>query len=275
MAEARITFLGTGAGNCIYRCHTAIAVDCPDGTRVLLDAGSGNSVLRNGAALGMLAQDFHHVLLSHQHGDHMGGLPHLQGQRTFADPGGPPLAVYASETALQKVETLFRATSVTHTVDRDGVTTSAGMPVARWFPVEESQVVELSPQVTATAFPVDHIPGAMGWAVTMPDMTIVFSGDTRFCPRVAEAAQGATVLIHEALSTESDGESAGQRGHCTAAEAARIAAEAGVSQLIITHIDSPYHHDTQPLVDEARRFYDGPVSVANDLTQVVVQGHRV
>ena len=271
MTEARIAFLGTGAGNCIYRSHTAISVDCPDGTRVLLDAGSGNSVLRNGARLGLLAQDFHHVLLSHQHGDHMGGLPHLQGQRTFADPGGPPLAVYTSETALEKVEMLFRATSVTHSVDQDGVTTATGMPVARWFPVQESEIVDLSPQVKASPFPVDHIPGAIGWTVTFPGMTIVFSGDTRVCPWVAEAAQGATVLIHEALSTEAEKEATRQRGHTTAAEAAQIAAEAGVSQLIITHIDSPFHHDPQPLIDEARRFYDGPVSVASDLHQVTVR----
>lgn len=77
----RISFLGTGAGNCIYRAHTAIALDCPDGTRVLLDAGSGNAVLVNGAKLAMFAQDFHQVLLSHHHADHMGGLTHLRGQR--------------------------------------------------------------------------------------------------------------------------------------------------------------------------------------------------
>ena len=271
MAEARISFLGTGAGQCIHRAHTAISVDCPDGTRVLLDAGSGNSLLKNGVRLGLLAQDFHHVLLSHQHGDHMGGLPHLQGQRTFADPDGPPLMVYSSETALRKVEMLFRATSITHAVDQDGVTTSAGQPVVRWSTVEESQVVDLSPQVKAAAFPVDHIPGAMGWTITLPDMTIVFSGDTRFCPRVAEAAMGATVLIHEVLSTQADIEATKQRGHTTAAEAAQIASEAGVSQLIMTHIDSAFHHDPQPLVDEARRFYDGPISVANDRLQFTVR----
>ena len=63
MPDVRITFLGTGAGNCIYRAHTAIALDCPDGTRILLDTGSGNSALVNGSKLGIFAQDFHQVLL--------------------------------------------------------------------------------------------------------------------------------------------------------------------------------------------------------------------
>ena len=33
MTDIRITFLGTGAGNCIHRAHTAIVLDCADGTQ--------------------------------------------------------------------------------------------------------------------------------------------------------------------------------------------------------------------------------------------------
>ena len=57
MTSVRITFLGTGAGNCIYRAHTAIVLDWDGGPRVLLDASSGNSLLRHGAQLGMLASE--------------------------------------------------------------------------------------------------------------------------------------------------------------------------------------------------------------------------
>ena len=38
----------------------------------------------------------------------------------------------------------------------------------------------------------------------------------------------------------------------------------------MTHIDSSFHLDQQPLIDEARRYYDGPISVAHDLYQVTV-----
>ena len=65
-------------------------------------------------------------------------------------------------------------------------------------------------------------------------------------------------------------EGAHQRGHSTAAEAARAASLAGVSELILTHIDTPFHFDPQPLVDEARGFFDGTVSVASDLHQITV-----
>lgn len=272
MSNVRISFLGTGAGNCIYRSHTAIVLDWANGTRVLLDAGSGNSVLKNGAELGILAQDFHQVLLTHQHNDHMGGLPHIQGQRTMLAPQASPMKVYASEQALERVQRLFWATSITHLVDQEGVTTADGRKVVSWHPSQEDEWIDLQNSVRAFSFPVDHIPGAVGWRVDSGEVSVVFSGDTQFCPRLAEAAQGATVLIHEVISTHADKSEAQRRGHSTAAEAAQIAAEAGVSQLIITHIDSPFHSNPQPLVDEARKYFDGPISVASDLYQVTVGG---
>ena len=270
MSNVRISFLGTGAGNCIYRAHTAIVLDWDSGMRVLLDAGSGNSALKNGAELGILAQDLHHVLLTHQHGDHMGGLPHIQGQRTMIAPHALPLQVYASEQALERVQRLFWATSVTHWVDEEGVTTADGRKVVSWYPSQANEWIDLPKGVRAFCFPVDHIPGAMGWRVESDGVSVVFSGDTRFYPQMAEAAQGASVLIHEVLSTDSDKEGAKRRGHSTAAEAAQIAAEAGVAQLIITHIDSPFHLDPQPLVDEAQKYFDGLISVASDLYQVTI-----
>ena len=270
MSDVRITFLGTGAGASIHRAHTAIVLECYGGLRLLLDASSGNSVLRAGAEVDMLAQDFHQVLLSHAHADHMGGLPFLQGQRTMIDPDGPPLPVYSAEVSLQRVQHLFRATSITHVVDQDGVTTAEGRPIVQWQPCQEGRKIQLGDAVWASPFTVDHIPGAVGWRVESDGVTVVFSGDTRFSENLAQASQGADLLIHEALCTDDDPQGAGGRGHSTAGEAARAAAIAGVKSLILTHIDTPFHFNPQPLVDEARRNYDGPVSPASDLYQVTV-----
>ncbi|MSQ06449.1 MAG: MBL fold metallo-hydrolase [Dehalococcoidia bacterium] len=272
MPHVHVTFLGTGAGQCVYRAHTAIVLDWDDGTRVLLDASSGNSALRHGAQLGMLAQDFNQVLLSHHHGDHMGGLPYIQGQRNSTNPGGPPLQVYGTEESMSSVQRLFQATNARQRVDQDGLHTASGHRAALWHPTQPGQWVPLSPQVRARAFPVNHIAGAVGWRVESGGLAVVFSGDTRFSPSLVEAAQGAQLLIHEAISTHRDKEDADRRAHSTASDAARAAAEAGVSQLVLTHIDSKYHFNPQPLVEEARRSYSGPVGVACDLYQVSVTG---
>ncbi|MBM3943577.1 MAG: MBL fold metallo-hydrolase [SAR202 cluster bacterium] len=273
MTQVRITFLGTGAGNCIHRAHTAIVLDWDDGTRVLLDASSGNSVLRHGAQLGMLAQDFQQVLLSHHHADHMGGLTHIQSQRTHANPAGPPLQVHASEESLAGVRRMFGAVSRNTRADQDGLHSAEGSQLAQWLPAQPGQWVQLSQQVRARCFPVDHIGGAVGWRVESGGLSVVFSGDTRFSSSVAEAAQGAQLLIHEAISTNQEKEEARRRAHSTAAEAAQIAAMAGSEHLVLTHIDSPFHIDTQPLISEARKTFPGPVSVACDLYQLSVTRH--
>lgn len=271
MADVTITFLGTGAGNCIYRAHTAIVLDCPDGTRVLLDGSSGNSLLRQGAAIGFQAKDYDQILLTHQHGDHIGGLPFLQGQRTMVNPDGPPLRVYSTDEALDALRTLCEATLMRPiTVDREGARDHADRPVFQWLPTAAGHAVELGPSTHASSFPVDHMEGAVGWRVECNGVSVVFSGDTRPSAELIKAAKGARLLIHEALTTEIDEEGTRASGHSTSADAGRAAATAGVKELVLTHIGSALHSDTQLLIDDARKYFDGPISVAHDLYQVSV-----
>lgn len=274
MADIRITFLGTGAGNCIHRAHTAIVLDCADGTRVLIDASSGNSVLRHGATFGMLAEQFELLLLTHRHLDHVGGLPFIQGQRTLINPEAPPIKVYSTEESLLWTTRYCQVARPAFRIDQDAAYTPDGRAVLQWYPTQEGERVKLGPTTSAWPFLVDHLPGAAGWRIESDGIAIVFSGDTKFSPSLPEWAGGARLLIHEALSTETERERTYRRGHSTAAEAGRAAALAGVSELILTHIDSPFHLNTQPLLDEARRQFDGPVSVAHDLYQVRI-GARV
>ena len=271
MADVNITFLGTGAGNCIYRNHTALVLDCPDGTRLLLDGSSGNSLLRQGAAMGILAEDFDQVLLTHPHADHMSGLPFLQGQRSLVNPDGPPLRVYSTDDALDALRSMCGATRMrTISIDQEGAKDRAGHPVFQWLPTPVGHAVELGGSTHATSFQVDHIDGSVGWRVECNGVSVVFSGDTRFSTNLVHASKGAGLLIHEALSTGEYEESTRNRGHSTSADAGRAAALAGVKELVMTHIDSPLHADTQPLIDDARGYYDGPISVAHDLYQVSV-----
>jgi ribonuclease BN (tRNA processing enzyme) len=270
MTDIGITFLGTGAGNCIHRAHTAIVVDCADGTRVLIDTGSGNGALRHGATLNMLAEHFELLLLTHRHLDHMGGLPFLQGQRTLMHPEGPPIKVYSTEESLVYAGRLIQVSRPALRVDQDAAYTPEGRPVLQWYPTQEGRRLQLGPTTYACAFAVDHLPGAVGWRIESDGIAIVFSGDTKFSPTLPEWARDARLLIHEALSTERERDRTYRRGHSTAAEAGRAATLAGVSELIMTHIDSPFHFDTSPLVAEARQHFEGPVSVAHDLYQVTI-----
>ena len=270
MAAIHLTFLGTGAGNCIHRAHTALVLDCADGTRVLLDTGSGNSVLRHGAPLGMLAADFALVLLTHRHADHIGGLPFVQSQRALTAPHGPPVQVYGTEETLVATRRLCQVTRPALRIDQDTAQNQEGQVVLQWHPTAAGERVQLGPTTAGWPFLVDHLPGAVGWRIESAGIAIVFSGDTKFSPTLPEWASGAQLLIHEALSTDRDREQTYRRGHSTAAEAGQAAALAGVSELLLTHIDSPFHRNMQPLVDEARQHFAGLVRAVNDLDQVTI-----
>ncbi len=262
-----ISYLGTGSGGSTLRDHTAMVLECPQGERILLDAASGNTVLRHGEQLGISPTEFDHCLLSHSHPDHCEGLPHIEMQRSRRNPAEAPMQVYGSERATSDIATLLAYPQRGLTVDADGVRRRDGRLVFTLQPTEPGEWVQLSPNVRARCAPVDHIGGAMAWRVESGERSVVFSGDTRWCPSLAELAEGATLLIHEALCVEAERHRAEETAHSTAAEAARIAQLAGVQALTLTHIDNAYHLDTEPLVAEARSVYDGPVSVAFDCWQ--------
>ncbi|MEM3674553.1 MAG: ribonuclease Z [Candidatus Methanomethyliaceae archaeon] len=97
----------------------------------------------------------------------------------------------------------------------------------------------------------------------VPGISVVYTGDTRYCERVVELANGADLLIHEATFGSDLAERAREEGHSTAEDAAMVASSAGVKKLILTHISSRYP-DAKILEDEARRIFQN-VEVARDL----------
>jgi ribonuclease Z len=98
---------------------------------------------------------------------------------------------------------------------------------------------------------------------------IVYSGDTAHCPRIAEMAKDADVLIHEATYSSKDSALAKEYFHSTSADAAAAAKDANVSMLIITHMSNRYT-DLSVLEEECRSIFPDTV-LAKDMMMFTVK----
>jgi ribonuclease Z len=86
---------------------------------------------------------------------------------------------------------------------------------------------------------------------------IVLSGDTSPCETLRIASHEADLLLHEATFAEEERERAAETGHSTAAQAATLAREAGVTMLALTHFSTRY--PVGVLRDEARAIFQRTV----------------
>jgi ribonuclease Z len=96
---------------------------------------------------------------------------------------------------------------------------------------------------------------------------LVFVGDAGRTDNLIEVAHKADALIIEATYLETDAEMARHFSHLTAAQSARLAREAGVEQLYLTHISRRYRE--QDVLEEARAIFPQTI-VARDFDRVKV-----
>ncbi len=99
-------------------------------------------------------------------------------------------------------------------------------------------------------------------ACTVKGLKIVYTGDTKPCEGVYDAAMGADVLVHESTFGIAENDMATGHGHTTSIQAAEIAKRCGVRMLILTHISNRYK-DRNLLLQEAVKVFPDTV-VAED-----------
>lgn len=98
-----------------------------------------------------------------------------------------------------------------------------------------------------------------------------FVMDTRLCDAAFALADRADLLVIEATFADADQALAREYGHLTAGQAGRIAAEAGVRRLVLTHFSQRYGPDGgSRLAAEAGAVFGGEVLAASDLDTISV-----
>lgn len=142
-------------------------------------------------------------------------------------------------------------------------------------------------KVRVTALRNVHPPITESFALKFefPGKTVVFSGDTAYHPPLAQFARGADLLVHEAMLgpaiefiVRANPNAATMLKHLKAshtlvADVGRIATEAGVKTLVLSHyvpVDAPGVTDQQ-WIDGVRETYQGDLVLAKDLKQIPLQ----
>jgi ribonuclease Z len=261
----------------------------------IVDAGSGAS--RSLARMRIPQGRIDAVLLTHFHSDHIDGLGELLLQRWANGASDSPTPVYGPPGVDGVVAGFNRAYAadaryrVAHH-GPDTVPPSGAGGRARPFgtpALGEGRVVLESNGLRITAFRVDHTPvdPAVGYRFDYRGRSVVLSGDTRKSANLESFAEGVDLLVHEALSRElvaliERGAAAAGRAniekiaedivdyHTSPVEAAEIARDARVGNLVYYHIVPPL--PLAPLeavfLEGVDDVFDGPVTVGRDGTWV-------
>lgn len=212
------------------------------------------------------------VFLTHFHSDHIGELGELnmqgwaQGRTHPLDVHGPAglAEVVAGFNGAYSFDRQYRNAHHNH---RNGLLPlDAAVMIAHPadfvqpgdVPSGRRQVVYNEGGVTVTAIETDHRPVAPAFAYRFEykGRSVVITGDTVFNPGLARAAKGADVLVSEAQAHHLQDIMAREAGaigqttlasvlkdtsryHINPVEAARLANQAGVRELVYTHVAPP------------------------------------
>lgn len=87
-----------------------------------------------------------------------------------------------------------------------------------------------------------------------PPRAYAYCSDTRYIPTLHERLKGVTTLYHESTYGEDNRQKAEKYNHSTAREAAMVARDAGVGQLLLGHYSSRYE-DERVLLREAQTVF--------------------
>lgn len=289
-----IVFLGTGSPlPSADRCGAGQVVVAGD-THVLVDCGWGAA--RRILPAGLWANQIDVAIFTHMHTDHITDFPDFLFLR-WTSGATKPLRVFGPEGTREMVDGFlmalrrdigFRLAHHAGKLHPDGIKVEVTEVPATKTP---ERFLDLG-GLRIESFEVDHFPvvPAFGYRFARDGRNAVLSGDTSFCESLAAAAQGADMLVCEALNVPMLEERIAAlrsigRGlqaslfedvpsyHIATPEVAKLARDAGVGQLVLSHLIPPVPN--QGPVFEAFTagmgdVYRGAIHVARDMERVPV-----
>ncbi len=293
-----IVFLGTSASAPSAKRNLPAQVVKHDEYRFLIDCGEGTQrqILQSGIGFKRLSR----ILITHSHLDHILGLAGLLSTymrwETIDE-----LEIYAGKAALERISDLLFGVVLRgaaspmpihmHPIGSGTFFEESDFSITA-FPVqhrgpdclgfifqEHGRQPFLAEKAEQLGIPSGPLRRELveGRAVTLPDgkrvepvdvlgefrpgTRLIHIGDVGETDGLAEVCQGADALVMESTYLEEEAEMAAHFSHMTARRAAGLARQAGVKQLILTHISRRYRE--KDVLAEAQAEFENVV-VARD-----------
>lgn len=269
-----VTILGNNSALPAYDRHpTAQAITLNEQV-FLIDCGEGTQMQL--ARYKVKRGRINHIFISHLHGDHYFGLiglltsMGLLGREQDLHLYGPPALEQIINLQLEVASTTLPFTIHFHGIEKEGMildhpkfsvecfSTRHRIPCFGFIIREKKKPRKINRDAAIAA----NIPSVYyerlkngddyetregklikNETVTYPNIpgrSYAFSADTIYDPSIAEKTKGVNMLYHEATYLKDLEERAAARYHSTTIQAASIAKQAGVQQLLIGHFSSKY-----------------------------------
>ncbi len=218
-------------------------------TRVLIDCGSG--------VLSRLQQvcnieDLSGIVLSHLHSDHMADMLILRYALEIGKARGilnvEPLPVYLPDSPFDTFEQITSSPAFKPTIIHDGLKVEIG-------------------ELSFTFREMTHPVTSYAMAVECEDRKLVYTGDTNMNTAISEFAKDADYFIADTGLLERD--KSDPATHLSADEVGRIAAQAGVKKLILSHIWPGYAE--QDIIRETEKHFENPIMAEEMKTYVLIE----
>ncbi len=220
---------------------------------LLFDSGSG--VIYKLPAAGIDYKKINHIFYTHySHPDHINDLPYIIFTNKYDNPNRDcVLRITGPNGITNFYENIKRLYPIFEEVPFDVNIREVN---------DESVAYENFSIITKPMFHRDV--ECAGYRIEAKGKAVVYTGDTDYCKNAVELAKDADVLITECSVPNAFKID----GHLTPNLAGRIATEAGIKKLVLTHL-YPVCEDPN-IKEEAEEAFSGEIIIARDLMKIDV-----
>lgn len=218
-----------------------------EGFKLMIDFGSGVlAKLQNFVQ----PEELDALVLSHYHPDHIADIGVLQHARLiqgFLGKKSPQLPIYG------------------HTQDKHEFAKLTYKNITKGIAYDPAIKLNIGP-FTISFISAVHPVTCYAMRIEAGGKSLVYTADTSFKEEFIPFASGADLLLSECnFYGNQDGKGA---GHMNSHDNGKLASEAGVKQLIMTHL--PHYGEIDQLVTEASTEFNGPITLAREGLEITL-----